>query len=91
MPSDARPMRRLILLSLAMAAVAPGASVAQDPTPTPAPTVLDIGSADDRMTVPVSIGNSGPFHFIVDTGAQRTVISASSPASWAWRRAGTSG
>ncbi|WCM26387.1 aspartyl protease family protein [Sphingomonas sp. QA11] len=75
MPSDAPAMRRLILVSLAMAAVAPGASVAQDPTPPPTPTVLDIGSADDRMTVPVSIGNSGPFHFIVDTGAQRTVIS----------------
>jgi predicted aspartyl protease len=70
-------MRRLIVLSLAMAAVAPGASVAQDPgAPPPGPpTMLDLGSAQDRMTVPVSIGNSGPYHFVVDTGAQRTVIS----------------
>ena len=70
-------MRGLILLSLAMASVAPGASVAQDsaaPSPGP-PTILDLGSAQDRMTVPVSIGDSGPYHFVVDTGAQRTVIS----------------
>ena len=69
-------MRRLILLSLAMAIAAPGASVAQDPDlPPPPPTLLDFSNAHDRMTVPVSIGKSGPFHFVVDTGAQRTVIS----------------
>ena len=28
-----------------------------------------------RMTVPVSIGGEGPYRFIVDTGAERTVIS----------------
>lgn len=28
-----------------------------------------------RMTVPVSINGSGPFHFIIDTGAERTVVS----------------
>lgn len=28
-----------------------------------------------RMTVPVSIGGRGPFDFVVDTGAERTVIS----------------
>ena len=27
-----------------------------------------------RMTVPVSIGSSGPFRFMVDTGAERTLI-----------------
>jgi predicted aspartyl protease len=31
--------------------------------------------ATDRMTVPVGIGASGPYRFIVDTGAERTVIS----------------
>lgn len=30
---------------------------------------------DDRMTVPVSVGGRGPFRFLVDTGAERTVIS----------------
>jgi predicted aspartyl protease len=31
--------------------------------------------ADERMTVPVRIGERGPFAFVVDTGAERTVIS----------------
>ena len=29
----------------------------------------------DRMTVPVTVGGSGPFRFMVDTGADRTVVS----------------
>lgn len=29
----------------------------------------------ERMTVPVSIGGKGPFSFVIDTGAERTVIS----------------
>lgn len=32
--------------------------------------------ADDRMTVGVNIAGRGPFNFIVDTGAERTVISS---------------
>jgi predicted aspartyl protease len=32
--------------------------------------------ANDRMTVGVNIGGRGPFAFIVDTGAERTVISS---------------
>ncbi len=41
-------------------------------------TAETIGYAADpwaRMTVAVNIGRSGPFQFIVDTGAERTVIS----------------
>ena len=30
--------------------------------------------ATQRMTVPVSIGDSGPYRFMVDTGAERTLI-----------------
>jgi predicted aspartyl protease len=30
---------------------------------------------NDRMTVPVSVGGTGPFGFLVDTGANRTAIS----------------
>ena len=33
-------------------------------------------AADTRMTVPVSIGRHGPYHFVVDTGSERTVISS---------------
>ena len=29
----------------------------------------------DRMTVPVSVAGQGPYHFLVDTGSERTVIS----------------
>ena len=37
-------------------------------------TVLGYEHADDRMTVPVSIDGRGPYQFVVDTGAERTVI-----------------
>ena len=36
---------------------------------------LNIGERDDRMTVPVSIGGRGPYAFVIDTGAERTVLS----------------
>ena len=38
--------------------------------------VLEAGTdRDKRMTVPVEIGDNGPFDFVIDTGSQRTVIS----------------
>ncbi|TFI56848.1 hypothetical protein E2493_18050 [Sphingomonas parva] len=55
----------------------------QAPAPVAAPvagvdapdTVIDFGAdAFARMTVPVSIDGRGPYRFIVDTGAERTVI-----------------
>ncbi len=45
---------------------------------TPPPTPIDLltfGTAENRMTVPVSIGPSGPYPFIIDTGSERTVVS----------------
>lgn len=54
--------------------------IASEPAPTAeilAPAFIqpfDI-DASRRMTVPVTIGTSGPFSFLVDTGAERTVIS----------------
>ena len=48
------------------------------PIPKEAPAA-DILSFDkvggNRMTVPVSVGGTGPYPFLVDTGAERTVIS----------------
>lgn len=44
----------------------------------PAPAVDEIATGLDRalrMTVPVLINGQGPFQFVVDTGADRTVIS----------------
>ncbi len=44
----------------------------------PAATIADeVTTSDDRherMTVPVTIAGSGPYRFIVDTGAERTVL-----------------
>jgi predicted aspartyl protease len=52
----------------------------QEPAP-PAAAVEESGTVlgygedySERMTVPVSIGGSGPYNFVVDTGAERTVI-----------------
>jgi predicted aspartyl protease len=49
------------------------------PTPPPVPlspeAMLALGSESGRMTVPVSIDQRGPWPFIIDTGAERTVIS----------------
>lgn len=46
--------------------------------PTPDPVLyLDASlDADDRLTIPVMINGQGPFQFIVDTGADRSVFSA---------------
>ena len=70
-------MGRGLLALLAMAVAVPGAasSFNQDAVPLTDEQVLQIVSKDDRMTVPVHIGGGGPWNFIIDTGAQRTVIS----------------
>lgn len=36
---------------------------------------LAFGDAQSRMTVPVSIGIHGPYDFVIDTGAERSVVS----------------
>ncbi len=44
--------------------------------PLAANEAVDFGADKSfRMTVPVSIGGQGPFNFVVDTGAERTVLS----------------
>jgi len=74
-------MRQFALPLLAFAASA-GAQVPVDLPPpvslAPPPPSETINLAVDtstRMTVPVSIDGRGPYAFIVDTGAERTVIS----------------
>ena len=47
------------------------------PIPAPVPGVDEIAFDADRyqrMTVPVSIGGAGPYRFLVDTGAQASVV-----------------
>ncbi len=38
-------------------------------------TLLTLGAIDTRLTVPVAVGLRGPYPFIIDTGAERTVVS----------------
>ena len=62
--------------------------LAQGPSTAP-PTALDgalvATGADDagRITVPVRVNGQGPFRFVVDTGANRTVISSELAAALA--------
>jgi predicted aspartyl protease len=68
-------MAVLLLLLLASAAQEP---VPQQPPAAPADAAahdLAFLPVDERMTVPVQIAGAGPFRFVIDTGAQRTVIS----------------
>ena len=51
------------------------ASTLLSPLPHHADVVAAARDAADRMTVPVMVNGQGPFAFVVDTGADRTVIS----------------
>lgn len=70
-------MGRAVFALVALAVAAPGAATSfnQDPVALTDEQVLQIVMRDSRMTVPVNIANAGPWPFIIDTGAQRTVIS----------------
>ena len=71
------------LLALALLSLLANADQAPAPQPVaitePAlPTLSDqlaFGDNGPRMTVPVQIAGAGPYDFVIDTGAQRTVIS----------------
>ena len=55
------------------------APAAEAAAPEAEPPGEDVGLGEDqrqRMTVPISIDGKGPFDFLIDTGAERTVISA---------------
>ena len=64
---------RSIAIAFSIAAIP---VVAQTPPPPVAPTVVDARTdLNNRMTVPVTIAGHGPYAFVVDTGADRTVVS----------------
>ncbi|WP_082515561.1 retroviral-like aspartic protease family protein [Sphingomonas sp. Leaf412] len=67
-------MERWLALALALIAVPVSAQVA-DPVAGTAGDDLVFTDVEQRMTVPVSIAGAGPYAFVVDTGAQRSVIS----------------
>ena len=64
-------------LAIAAGLLLASAGAAQDPQPEP-PTSSELveGTTDRwaRMTVPVTIEGEGPFRFMIDTGAQATVV-----------------
>jgi predicted aspartyl protease len=68
-----------LLLALGGIVLTTGAAKAES-IPTPIVPVGDIiATAEDdalRMTVPVMVNGQGPFQFVIDTGADRTVISS---------------
>jgi predicted aspartyl protease len=73
---------RLLVLPVAALAFAGMAPLSGQGQPAPAGAQEEpgtvLGTEEDRwarMTVPVNIGASGPYPFIVDTGAERTSIS----------------
>jgi predicted aspartyl protease len=66
-----------MLLLCAQSPLPPATSPPPAPVTDPAePTIDEImfGEAGTRMTVPVQIAGAGPYGFVIDTGAQRTVI-----------------
>lgn len=73
--------RRQLALALTGAAFAPRLAFAQDASPPPPvdpDQIIGVGiDRYDRLTIPVTIGDKGPYDFVVDTGADRTVLSQS--------------
>ncbi len=78
-------MKRMLAmpLLLLLAAQSPVQQPAPATPPAPPPSdaamplgdLLNFGANGERMTVPVHIAGAGPYRFIIDTGAQRTVVS----------------
>lgn len=66
---------RIVLLLFAFVMSTPvGAETVPD-APDLVATVATRNDTAMRMTVPVTIAGRGPFHFVVDTGSDRTVVS----------------
>ena len=64
-------------LALAIAARGSLAANAADPAQ-PVPIVVAVRTDPfDRLTLPVTIGDHGPFRFLIDTAAERTAVSRS--------------
>ena len=65
----------LLAAPSALATPAAPADIPAEPAAPPESETLDYDHAfDRRMTLPVVVDGQGPFRFVVDTGAERTVI-----------------
>lgn len=76
-----------LLFAARLSAETPTAPVSDVP---PVASTVETGSdLANRMTVPVTINGQGPFQFVIDTGADRTVISRELAEQLALPRSGT--
>lgn len=96
-------MRSIRLVALALLATPAAAQQALPPQPAPAQepqqvaVAADTGTTTDytaehdggRITVPVSVGGRGPYRFLIDTGAERTVIASEIAANLGLPDSGT--
>ena len=70
-----------LVAALALSAASPcaaqqaAAAAPVDQTAATTDTALAFGASENRMTVPGLIGARGPWGFVIDTGAERTVVS----------------
>lgn len=67
-------MRHAVLI-IALLTATPAVADTVNEAPPIATTVSTRNDGAMRMTVPVTIEGRGPYHFVVDTGADRTVVS----------------
>lgn len=68
----------LAAFALILAAALPQFGASQGTAPASETEVLAVrDDSTDRLTVPVKLSGKGPFHFLIDTGAQNTVIARS--------------
>ncbi|RZJ95944.1 MAG: peptidase A2A, partial [Novosphingobium sp.] len=63
----------LALLAYVAFVTIPAASGAQDASEVE--VLRTTTDSADRMTVPVQIGDKGPYRFLIDTGSQKTALS----------------
>ena len=68
------PIATGLLLAMSLPSVHAAQPAASEATET---DVVDLNDLSTRLTVPVKLGDHGPFRFLVDTGSQNTVISSS--------------
>lgn len=69
-------LNALPILALATAAISTPEAPPTPPTPADAEMIKLQKERNERVTVPVTIMGQGPFRFMVDTGAQATVVSS---------------
>jgi len=73
-------MRLAAALALLMVATTGPAMAETEPvaeTASAVETIQGKADAERRLTVPVTIGGQGPYHFVIDTGAQRSLVASS--------------